>query len=144
MVRWAIAGAAIVAGATMLTGCGAADGARRVSLASLAGHQEGYDGVRVKTRGRVRAFADPGGQSYFVIEDSEDNRVKLVPNGIAGRYGGSVVDVTGCFTAGPTAGRTLRLSEVVRIGAGTPHRSEVATGRACVAAVGPVPVGPDA
>jgi len=108
-----------------------------VTLSFLVEHQERYDGTRVKTRGRIRAFNDPRGARYFVLEDADHNRVEIDPALVASRYVGSVVEVTGCFTASASMGRAMGICDIVRIGRGTPRHWHIAGRRACHPA-GPV------
>jgi len=130
---WALRVVVVAICAVLLVGCGGTSGLPRVSLSLLVAHQDRYDGARVRVRGRVRAFVDPDGLRYFVLEDTRDNRVRLVPSDVVGRYRGSEVEVTGCFTTSPVVGRRLRASDVVRLRGrpSQPRRSHVASHRGC-------------
>jgi hypothetical protein len=83
-----------------------------VSLAQLATNQESYNGQKVETRGIVRQFANPDGAVYYVIEDSQPNRVELKPADAASGYVGQQVAVTGTFHLDNQVGRWITAERV--------------------------------
>lgn len=82
-----------------------------VSLATLATHQESYQGKEIKTMGVVKGFMDPSGP-YFVIEDASHNRVEVLPVSRMARYQGQRIEVTGRFDFNNTIGRFLQVEQV--------------------------------
>lgn len=93
----------------MLAGCG---GGGQTSLAKLANNQDAYLGKEVSTSGRVEAERNPSGSRYYVLADSEQDMVALVPNGAAQRFVGEAVVVTGRFGFDPRAGRVVRIERI--------------------------------
>jgi hypothetical protein len=105
----------------LVAACGSNTDVASVSLARLTSNQEQFNGSIVRTQGRLRAFVDPDGTRYVVVEDGHANRVLVEPPWAARRFLPSRVTLVGCFTASPTSDRTLRASSIVRAGRGQPH-----------------------
>lgn len=82
-----------------------------VSLATLAAHQESYQGREVETRGTVRRFTDPMG-SYFVIEDIGQNRVEILPAFRVSSFLGRLVEVRGRFRFNQRIGRFIQVEHL--------------------------------
>lgn len=119
MKRWSLLGFAALVTSVVVASCGTS-GVHTASLAQLVAHDERYDGVEVATTCRVDAFADLDERTSLVLENSRHDRVELRPASVATRYRGSRVEVTGCFTVDPAAGRSLRIDRIERRGAGRP------------------------
>jgi hypothetical protein len=115
----------------LVTACGSNADVASVSLATLTSHQEHFDGSIVRTQGHLRAFVDPDGTRYVVVEDAHANRVLVEPRSAAQRFLPSRVTLVGCFTASPTSDRTLRASSIVRADRGQPHRLRIRTRSDC-------------
>lgn len=84
---------------------------QQVSLASLVGREEQYDGQRIEVRGSVRAFDDPDGR-YYVVEDAWSNRVQLSPTERAAPFDGRQIRVTGRFSFREDQGRRIAIEEI--------------------------------
>jgi hypothetical protein len=115
----------------LVTACGSTDDVTSVSLATLTSKQEQFDGSIVRTEGHLRAFVDPDGTRYVVVEDAHANRVLVEPRSAAQRFLSSRVTLVGCFTASETSDRTLRASSIVRADRGRPHRVRIRSRREC-------------
>lgn len=87
-----------------------------VPLARIAAEQDVYDGQVLSTSGTVVPIADvPGRDPYFVLEDADGNRVRLLPDDAARPYEGESVAVTGTFDFRPDAGRQLRVDTITPV-----------------------------
>lgn len=98
----------------LLGGCKSSSGTGtpvEVSVAQLAAEQSAYAGKDVRTRGVVRMFADPEGD-YYVVEDSLENRVELMPASSATSYADQQVTVIGRFDVDPNVGRVIKITEI--------------------------------
>jgi hypothetical protein len=115
----------------LLTACGSSAGVASVSLAKLTSDQDRFDGSIVRTQGRLRAFEDPDGTRYVVLEDGHANRVLVEPLWAARRFLRARVTVVGCFDASPTSDRTLRASSIVRAEHGQPHELRLRSREVC-------------
>ena len=115
----------------LLAACGSSADVGTVSLAWLTSDQEHFDGSIVRTQGRLRAFDDPDGTQYVVVEDADANRVLVEPLSAARRFLGARVTIVGCFTASPTSDRTLRASSIVRAEHGQPHDLRIRSRESC-------------
>jgi sugar/nucleoside kinase (ribokinase family) len=115
----------------LLTACASESGVASLSLARLASEQERFDGSIVRTQGRLRAFVDPDGTRYVVVEDARADRVLVEPAWAAQRFLRARVILVGCFTASATSDRTLRVSSIVRTDRGQPHRVRVRSRGSC-------------
>lgn len=93
-----------------LAGCGSSG---RVALARLAANQNAYAGKQVTASGRVEAQRNVNGSRYYVLTDSEQDLVILVPDRRARRFVGERVTVTGRFGIDPRQGRLIRIATVV-------------------------------
>lgn len=95
----------------VLGGCG---GARSVALADLAFEPERYDGDAVTTSGVVVEFDEDDGAlvRHFVIQDTDANRVKLLPDEEAEPFVGRIVRVTGQFSFDESTGRAIQVEEI--------------------------------
>lgn len=91
---------------------GACTGVRTILLAELASEQERFIGDSVRTSGTVRSFVDHDGSRYYVLEDSADNRVQLLPPTAVARYEGRNVTVVGGFGVRPREGRVLEVETI--------------------------------
>lgn len=117
-VRWP--GAVTARGAVLvLLLCVAAactsGGVTRVPLATLAADQEAYDGRTVSTEGVVTEVRDaPTDEPYYVLEDGQQHRVRLVPDGVARTYAAELVTVTGEFRFVADRGRELHVENIRR------------------------------
>lgn len=96
----------------------AACGTPTVPLEELAVEAEQYDGQEVTTHGVVAEYGEDDGavERHFVIQDADDNRVRLVPDGSAEEHVGSPVEVSGTFDYDQTRGRSLRIDSIERAG----------------------------
>jgi hypothetical protein len=101
----------LVLGALLLLGCG---GTRSVSLSELAFNPEDYDDSDVSTSGVVVEFDEDDGAlvRHFVIQDTEQNRVKLLPIDAVEPHVGRIVRVTGHFTFSAAEGRPIETEEI--------------------------------
>jgi hypothetical protein len=132
---------ALILGMFMLvSACASGAGVTSVSLSRLASDQERFDGSIVRTQGRLRAFQDPDGTRYVVVEDARADRVRVEPLWAAEQFLRSHVALVGCFTASETSDRTLRASSITRTARGRPHRVSVPSRRSCRPATAPQPV----
>jgi hypothetical protein len=94
-----------------LAACGGPDA---VPLDELAANPEAFVGETVSTVGRVRSFGPEDGATslHYVIEDSESNRVELLPAERARPHEGEFVRVIGTFTFDERVGRRLQIEEI--------------------------------
>ncbi len=83
-----------------------------VSLAQLVANQDAYVGRLVDTTGMVRSFIDATGR-YYVIEDSHQNRVELLPASRADPYEGGRIEVTGKFGFDERTGRFIVIEGIL-------------------------------
>lgn len=93
----------------MLAGCG---GGGQTSLANLANNQDAYLGKQVSTSGTVEGQSNGNGSRYYVLTDSEQDLVVLVPSRTARRFVGDAVVVSGRFGFDPHAGRLVRIERI--------------------------------
>jgi predicted small lipoprotein YifL len=100
-----------------LAGCG---GPRVVPLSEFVANPDYYDGREVVAHGVVLEFGDDDGpvEHHYVIQDSDVNRVQLLPNEAAEPHVGSVVEVAGEFEFDPDRGRLLHVERIESVGAG--------------------------
>jgi hypothetical protein len=91
---------------------GACTGVRTISLAEPTSEQERFVGDSVRTSGTVRSFVDPDGSRYYVLEDSADNRIQLLPPTAVARYDGRRVTVIGGFGVRPRLGRVVEVHTI--------------------------------
>lgn len=101
--------AVLLAGLVMIGACAAV---QTTSLSELASEQERFIGDSVRTSGTVREFRDPDGSRYYVLEDSADNRVQLLPPTTVAGYDGRNVTVVGTFEVRPREGRVLEVETI--------------------------------
>ena len=87
-----------------------------MSLARLAGNQDAYFGKELTTSGLVEVETDANGSHYFVLADSAQNLVLLVPEDRAHPFAGRDVIVRGRFGFSPHLGRLLRIVSVTVAG----------------------------
>jgi hypothetical protein len=101
----------VAAAAVAACSSGGSQARRTVSLGQLAADQEGYSGDTVSTSGVVRKFSDSSG-AYFVLEDTDQNRVELEPAEIASPFDGQTVRVSGHFDFSSESGRRIEISSI--------------------------------
>lgn len=119
---------ALMIAAANVGGC-SSSGATTVSLAALVADEERYAGDEVRTRGVVRRFSGASGP-HFVLEDAEQNRVRLVPvEEVADREGDPVV-VVGTFDFDDTTGRVIHVERLTAADASSDRASGTRTRRA--------------
>jgi hypothetical protein len=97
--------------ALLAVGCG---GTQSVVLSELAFNPESYDGDQIRTSGVVVEFDEDDGalHRHYVIQDTDQNRVKLEPLEAAEPHEGRIVRVTGQFSFSETEGRVLQVEEI--------------------------------
>lgn len=105
---WRLGLAAVLA--TALTACASPT----VPLDELAVEAREYDGREVTTYGVVAEYGEEDGaiEPHFVIQDADDNRVRLLPAEAAEGHVGSPVEVTGAFTFDEARGRSLHVDSI--------------------------------
>lgn len=103
----------VAAVAILLAACGG----RTVALSDLAVEMDRYDGEDVTTRGVVVELGggDADYERYFVIQDRDQNRVRLLPDEEAEPYAGAPVEVAGTFEFDPDQGRLLHIDTIERV-----------------------------
>lgn len=95
---------------------GCASGPVDVELSRLAAEQEVYDGDTVVAEGNVRAIRDqPDTELYYVLEDADNNRVRLLPQELAAEHEGGRVRVRGVFEFDSGQGRLLQVENVATL-----------------------------
>lgn len=100
---------ALVAMAALLAACTSGTSAPiEITLAELVADQDGYDGEAVVSRGILHAYDDP---LHYWIEDTEVNRVELVPHDGLDALVGAEVEVAGTFRYRDDRGRVITVDE---------------------------------
>lgn len=94
--------------AGLVAGCGSGS----VPLARLTSNQDAYIGKEVRTSGRVEQQTNVDGSHYYVLTDSAQNLVILVPFRRARRYAGREVSLSGRFGFDPHVGRLIRIASI--------------------------------
>lgn len=82
-----------------------------VGLADIVREQHQFLGAEVRTQGTVRRFVDASGP-YFVLEDSEQDRVELLPASLIMPFLGARIAVDGRFGFDDHEGRFIRVERV--------------------------------
>lgn len=102
----------------VLVALAAACGPSTVPLADLAADQEAYHGEEIVVRGTVVEFGgdDSDIRHHAVMQDSDANRVELVPLAEAEPHFGSIVEVSGEFEFDPNRGRMLHIDSIEPLG----------------------------
>ena len=108
--RSAAAGAIVTLLVLGLSACGVGT----VALSDLVVEMEDYHGHTVTTHGMVREFGEDDGAivRHVVVQDTEDNRVRLLPTEVAEGYVGTMVEVTGEFELDSERGRLIHIDEI--------------------------------
>ena len=87
-------------------------GPHEVTLATLVGQGDAFDGEIVTTEGTVVELpGDPGDDSSYALRD-EDNMVRLVPTVWAVPYEDNPVSVTGLFRVVPDSDPELVVQRI--------------------------------
>lgn len=95
----------------VVAGCG---GSGQPTLAKLAANQDAYAGKEVTVSGRVEEQANANGSHYYVLSDSAQDLVELVPVGRARPDRGRDVIVSGRFAVDPHVGRLIEVVTIQR------------------------------
>lgn len=113
--RSAFSSSAALLTALGLAACGGGGGSGRQTavLSDLAQNQEAYIGKTVSTSGSVERQRNTDGTPYYVLTDAQQDLVGLWPPRRAKPYVGRSVVVTGRFEVDPTAGRVIRLQQIM-------------------------------
>jgi hypothetical protein len=95
----------------VLVACG---GPAAVSLEELALDPDAHEGAEVITIGTVLEFDESDGalERHIIVEDLDQNRVRLVPIEAAEPFIGADVEVSGRFFFEPERGRTIEVDEI--------------------------------
>ncbi len=94
-----------------LQGCDKTENVSQVTLSMLTQNAARFDDREILTQGVVNRFEDP---LHYWIEDSNLNRVEILPHKKAAAYLGQAVVVKGHFRFSATEGRLLTLTEIKR------------------------------
>lgn len=97
--------------AALLAACG---GPAQVGLTELVHDAPRFDGREIVVQGVVRSFGAPDTrvEPHLVIQDANDNRVRLLPDDAAEPHVGSAVEVTGEFRFNDERGRELTIDTI--------------------------------
>lgn len=95
----------------VVAGCG---GSSQPTLANLANNQDAYAGKEVTVSGRVEEQANANGSHYYVLSDTAQDLVELVPAARARPDSGHDVTVSGRFAVDPHVGRLIRIATIRR------------------------------
>jgi len=93
-----------------VSGCGGGSG--QVQLAHLVSDQDAYVGRNITTSGRVEEQTNINGSHYYVLADSAQNLVILVPAQRARRFADRHVSVSGHFGFNPHVGRLIDIASI--------------------------------
>lgn len=109
----------IAAGALASAGC---TRNTNVTVGQLAESQQAYIGKHVLTLGVVRNERDPDGSTYFVLAGPHGALVGLEPAGMAHRFEGRRVQVSGLFDVQPGFGRVIHIANIAPANGGDTER----------------------
>jgi hypothetical protein len=118
---WPPIAAPVIAGLALLLFAGAcAGGPRTVSLSELITQEDRLSGERILTTGVVQVIGESQGAltQHHVLQDTDANRVRLLPDDAVADYVGRVVQVEGTFAFDEEEGRRLHVETVTPLTGG--------------------------